>query len=235
MHVPCLWSWRPNVKNKSTTKGSFIQSHGSWDSGAVFQSHSAICASFTFLYKGEGSTSQSGLPHFPPCPLSFLLINDHFLAWKSFEISHLWVNCAVVSVGFSTAHICTPILEKRKANRRWRRLRNERFRKTVFHITITHNNVTSKHAHKFGPPTLQSWHWPWNNIKILKSENKNTDNVPHPKIKLYIKSIKEESYMWFLNKFLLGDLPHTVQVGAVTTGRRWHHSPTGLRNVKEKE
>lgn len=34
--------------------------------------------------------------------------------------------------------------------------------------------------------------------------------------------------MGFLNKFLLGYLPHTVQVGAVTAGHQRHRSPTGL-------
>lgn len=38
--------------------------------------------------------------------------------------------------------------------------------------------------------------------------------------------------MGFLNKFLLGDLPHAVQAGAVAAGRRWHHSHTGLRETK---
>lgn len=37
--------------------------------------------------------------------------------------------------------------------------------------------------------------------------------------------------MGFLNELLLSDLPHAVQVGAVTAGRRRHHSPTGLRET----
>lgn len=41
--------------------------------------------------------------------------------------------------------------------------------------------------------------------------------------------------MGFLNKFLLGDLPHAVQVGAVTVGRRRHRSTTRLKAQKQKE
>lgn len=36
--------------------------------------------------------------------------------------------------------------------------------------------------------------------------------------------------MGFLNEFLLGDLPHAVQMGAVTAGHRRHVSPTNLRD-----
>lgn len=27
--------------------------------------------------------------------------------------------------------------------------------------------LTSKHAHRFGPPTLQSWHWPWKTAEFF--------------------------------------------------------------------
>ncbi len=41
--------------------------------------------------------------------------------------------------------------------------------------------------------------------------------------------------MGLLNEFLLGDLPHAVQVGAVTAGHWQHISPTGLRGKNERE
>lgn len=48
------------------------------------------------------------------------------------------------------------------------------------------------------------------------------------------KVIGQVTYMRFLNKFLLGDFPHTVQVGAVTAGHQRHHSPTGLWDGEKK-
>ena len=41
--------------------------------------------------------------------------------------------------------------------------------------------------------------------------------------------------MGFLNELLLGNFPHTVQVGAVTAGHQRHRSPTGLKERQKRE
>lgn len=88
---------------------------------------------------------------------------------------HLWVHGAVVRVRFTTADVRAAVL--RGGNNtvlRQTRASQDKTERTSHDQAVKRQGpqplpllfghkrrLTSKHAHRLGPPTLQSWHWPW--------------------------------------------------------------------------
>lgn len=108
-------------------------------------------------------------------PVPFLCINYHFAA----DMSHLWVHGAMVRVRLSTADVRTAVLQRNKQRRQepgnYRTKQNKNKSdppadKPTSSLFCRERPLTSKHAHRFGPPTLQSWHWPWKQMEAVNLE-----------------------------------------------------------------